>query len=353
MNFALSNEIESLRQAAQRFADRELRPAARSAERDGRWSDEILRVIDGFGLAALDLPVDLGGAGVGSVAKAVLLEALASGDAGGLPAADPLGAAAGAIVACPDSGAVEDITIACLNREGRCALVVVPDAGVIPPRIAWTPAGVRWVWLTDGDRLGLLQLSSPGEPAPALAFRASGGVSVDLAEARTVGDWTVPAGRGLHVRGRARLWAAAVAIGVSQAALDATVAYTTERIVFGKPVAHHQGNAFELAVAATRLQAARLIVRQAAAGFDAGDSGAGFWASQAWLEVMDTAVTITDLGVQLLGGHGFLKDHLAEKRFREARMLGLLLGGREAAEADVAACALDPDPLFDFELAHV
>ena len=54
------------------------------------------------------------------------------------------------------------------------------------------------------------------------------------------------------MRGRARLWAAAVAVGVAQAALDATIAYTTERIVFGKPVAHHQGNAFELAALATQ-----------------------------------------------------------------------------------------------------
>lgn len=352
MNFALNDDIEALRQAAQRFAERELTPAVRDAERDGRWSDEIVRVIDGFGLPGLDLPADLGGAGIGSVAKAVLLEALASGDAGGLPGADPLGVAAGAIVACPDGGAARDIALACLNREARCALVVVPDAETAAPRIAWTPAGARWAWLTDGDHLRLLQLSAAGAPAAALAFHASGGVSVDLDGARTLGAWQLASRRGLYIRGRARLWAGAVAIGLAQAALDATVAYTTERIVFGKPVAHHQGNAFELAVAATRLQAARLMVRHAAAGFDGGDPAAGFWASQAWLEVMDTVVTVTDLGVQLLGGHGFLKDHLAEKRFREARMLGLLVGGRDVAEADVVACALDPDPVFDFEEAQ-
>ena len=59
---------------------------------------------------------------------------------------------------------------------------------------------------------------------------------------------------------------------------------------------------------------------------------------------------MTDAGIQLLGGHGFLVDHLAEKRFREARMLGLLAGGRDAAEADVAGVVLDvPDPLFAIE----
>ena len=87
-------------------------------------------------------------------------------------------------------------------------------------------------------------------------------------------------------------------------------------------------------------------MRDAAAGFDRGDPDAGFWATQAWLTAVEAAIAATDLGVQLLGGHGFLVDHLAEKRFREARMLALLAGGRDSAEADVAELVLDvPDPL--------
>jgi alkylation response protein AidB-like acyl-CoA dehydrogenase len=100
-------------------------------------------------------------------------------------------------------------------------------------------------------------------------------------------------------------------------------------------------------VAATELHGARLIVREAARAFDAGERHAGFWATQAWLSALAAAAQITDLGVQLLGGHGFLVDHLAEKRFREARMLALLHGGRDAAEADLAAMVLDvPHPAF-------
>jgi alkylation response protein AidB-like acyl-CoA dehydrogenase len=141
-----------------------------------------------------------------------------------------------------------------------------------------------------------------------------------------------------------------VAVGVAQDALDATVAYTTERIVFGKPVAHHQANAFDLAALATRVHGARLAVRDAASSFDAAggtDPDAGFWATQAWLEATEAAVAVTEAGIQLLGGHGFLVDHLAEKRFREARMLGLLAGGLDAALDDLAGAVLDvPDPLL-------
>ena len=113
--------------------------------------------------------------------------------------------------------------------------------------------------------------------------------------------------------------------------------------MFGKPVAHHQGNAFDLAHAAARVHGARLAVRDAAAAFDGEEPDAAFWATQAWLETVEAAHLATNLGIQLLGGHGFIVDHLAEKRFREARMLAMLAGARDAAELDVAAFVLDVD----------
>ena len=113
--------------------------------------------------------------------------------------------------------------------------------------------------------------------------------------------------------------------------------------MFGKPVAHHQGNAFDLAHAAARVHGARLAVRDAAAAFDGDEPDAAFWATQAWLETVEAAHLATNLGIQLLGGHGFIVDHLAEKRFREARMLTMLAGARDAAELDVAAFVLDVD----------
>jgi alkylation response protein AidB-like acyl-CoA dehydrogenase len=61
---------------------------------------------------------------------------------------------------------------------------------------------------------------------------------------------------------------------------------------------------------------------------------------------MEAAFEATNLGIQLLGGHGFIVDHLAEKRFREARMLYLAHGGIDAAEADVAARVLDVGDLL-------
>jgi acyl-CoA dehydrogenase len=348
-DFSLPAEIEELRDAAARFAERELAPVVRDAEAAGRWSDDVLRVLDGFSLRALDLPAALHGAGIGSLAKVVVLEALATGDAGGLAAADQPGMVAGALVACPDESIAADIAEVCLAGEATCALVVVDPETSGPPRIEWAPGWplLRWAFVSEGDALSLIEVTSEPKATAALAFQASGGVSVDLDRRRPLGQWHLDDGMGVAVRGRARLWSAAVALGVAQAAFDATVAYTTERIVFGKPVAHHQGNAFELAVAATNVHGARLAVHDAARRFDDDDPHAGYWATQAFLETMDAGLAVTDLGIQLLGGHGFLIDHLAEKRFREVGMLRLLAGGRDGADADLASRVLDvPDPIF-------
>jgi alkylation response protein AidB-like acyl-CoA dehydrogenase len=342
--FVLSDELDELQRSAARFATGQLAPAARESEAAGRWPAEVLAVLDGFSLGALDVPEWLGGAGAGCLAKVIVLEALAAGDAGGLPAADRPGRSAGALVACPDRSLARRVAAS----DGHAALVVL-DADDERPRVEWAPAWppLRWAWLTAGDSLRLVEVTSASEPALALAFGASGGVAVDLHDCPVRGSWTLPPHGGLDVRGRARLWAAAVAVGVAQAAFDATIAYTSERVVFGKPVAHHQGNAFELAALATGVHAARLAVRDAASAYDRGEPFAGFWATQTWRVAIDAAVAMTDAGIQLLGGHGFLLDHLAEKRFREARMLGLLGGGRDAADADCAEVVLDvPELIF-------
>ena len=348
-DFGLAPDLEDLRAAGERFATRELVPRVRESERGHGWASAVVRGLEDFQLRALDLPAALGGAAGGALPKAVLLEAFAHGDPGGLPAADHPGPAVGACIACPDPDLAARVAGECLRGVAQAPLVVV-DADAGATRIEWAPAWppARWAWVSEGDTLTLLGVANATTtPVDALGFRASGGMSVDLLDCPNEGTWHLAAGTGVAIRGRARLWAAAVAVGIAQDAFDATIAYTTERVVFAKPVAHHQGNAFDLAASATTLHAARLSVYDAAARFDADDSFAGFWATQAWRTAMDSAITVTDLGIQLLGGHGFLVDHLAEKRFREARMLALLFGGRDAADADITAQVLDvPDPIF-------
>ena len=302
----------------------------------------MLDVLDGFPLGGLDLPEALGGVGAGLLANVVVLETLAAADAGGLPGADRAGIAAGAVMACPDRNLAGEVAATCLDGSSQCGFTVV-DAEQGTSALQWAPGwpALRWVWVVDGDTQRL-HAATVGEPVNALAFHASGGVSVPFSATSLRGSWVLPPWVALGVRGRARVWAAGVAIGVASVALTETISYTTERVVFGKPVAHHQGNAFDLAHAAARVHGARLAVRDAAAAFDREEPDAAFWATQAWLETMEAAHNATNLGIQLLG-HGFIVDHLAEKRFREARMLAMLAGARDAAELDVASFVLEVD----------
>src|SRR5712692_6866625 len=119
IGFALPEEIDDLRRAAARFAENELAPGVRDAEKAGTWSPDVLAVLNGFSLRELDLPEELGGVGAGSLAKIVLLEALAMGDPAGLPAADQPGASMGALVACPDRDLAHEVASGCINGEAQ------------------------------------------------------------------------------------------------------------------------------------------------------------------------------------------------------------------------------------------
>jgi len=347
-DFALAPELEELRAAAERLGRAELAPNVREVEAAGRWPDSVLEVLDGFPLGGLDVPESLGGVEAGCLAKMAVLETLAQFDASGLPGADRPGPTTGALIACPDRSLAAEVAASCLAGSAQAAFTVIdPDVG--STGLDWAPGwpALRWIWAMEGDTLRLHEVTGPTEPVIALAFQASGGVRVGFDRTALRGSWELSHRAALEVRGRARLWGAAICVGVAQAALDETIEYTTDRVVFGKPVAHHQGNAFDIAHTAARVHAARLVVRDAAGSFDRGEPDAGFWATQAWLEVREAAFNATNLGIQLLGGHGFIVDHLAEKRFREARHLGMAVGGLDAAEFDVASAVLDvPDALL-------
>ncbi len=347
-DFTLAPEVEELRAAADRLARSELEPRVRESEGAGTWPDAVLDVLDGFPLGGLDLPESLGGVEAGTLAKVVALETLAHADASGLFGADRPGPTVGALLACPDQGVAAEVAASLADRSAQSALTVVdPEHGAseIPWAPAWPP--LRWIWACEGDTLRLHEVTGEPKPVVVLAFQASGAVSIPYSRTTVRGTWTLGPRSSLDVRARARLWGAAIAVGIAQAALEETIEYGRDRVVFGKPVAHHQGNAFDLAYTAARIHGARLVVRDAAVSFDRSDPDAGFWATQAWMETMDAAFVATNNGIQLLGGHGFIADHLAEKRFREARMLALQVGGRDQADLDTSAFVLDVgDPLL-------
>lgn len=347
MHLELPDEVVELEKAARRVAADVLRPGAREAAATGAWTEPMREAFESLGTRALPLPSEAGG-DANALAAVVALEALAWGDAGGLLLADQPGPASLALAALP-AGTAGSLAAACLEGQGRVGVLVAGDLeatgwmpGSEPPDAVIVAASTA---LAVGQR-GALDAEETGLGA----FEASAGTSVRVRGEGTLRIFAAEAGRTFEARAGVRLWASAVLCGIGQAALDYAIDYGRERVVFGAPVLGHQANAFDVAAAATGLEAVRTALRTAAGRYDASPPGervdAAWLATLAYLEARQAALCATDLGVQLLGGHGYITDHPAEKWWREARALVHLFGGADAATDDLADRVLDaPDPL--------
>ena len=123
-----------------------------------------------------------------------------------------------------------------------------------------------------------------------------------------------------------RLAWCALSLGVAQAVLDYVTPYVKQRKAFGEPIAHRQSVAFMVADIAIELQAMRLLTWKAAARAAAGKDAAREVALARKL-CADKGMRIGLDGVQLLGGHGFVKEHPVERWYRDLRAIGLMEGG--------------------------
>jgi alkylation response protein AidB-like acyl-CoA dehydrogenase len=126
----------------------------------------------------------------------------------------------------------------------------------------------------------------------------------------------------------ASLWlaTAAMALGVSKAALEYAINYAKDRDVFGVKVAQKQSIAFMMAEMATEIEAIRVLTWEAAWMLDKGKEEAYKEAYLAFSGAADMAMMVTDRAVQILGGHGYIREHPVEKWMREGRSFAMLSG---------------------------
>jgi alkylation response protein AidB-like acyl-CoA dehydrogenase len=118
---------------------------------------------------------------------------------------------------------------------------------------------------------------------------------------------------------------AGMAVGLSKAAFDYAVAYAKDREVFGAPIAQKQSIAFSLAEMAIEIEAIRLLVWEAAWKLDAGQD-ASRSAYLALTGASDMAMMVTDRAVQILGGHGYIREHPVERWMRNGRGIATFAG---------------------------
>jgi alkylation response protein AidB-like acyl-CoA dehydrogenase len=323
IDFTVSEEEQLLSDTARRFGDDHLREAEREHEKARTYPPELHKLFSEMGMSGLNRP----DAGLEAAHRIAVWSALSEADPSAAFALDPIGPG-GAEVSNLPSG-----TGAICFQEG----VVILD-GQATGHLGFVPRSrLDWLVLVGEEGLFLIEdpPHSPLEHRPC-GLHACGGVEVQLNQTpcTSIGD----AAAALKVLDECRLMAATVMIAAARDAHNAAAKYAQERVAFGKPIAHHQGLAFQLADAATDLEAAQLLV-EASAGCSTQVANAHAYADE-------VAHRVCERSVQALGGHGYLYDHRVEKRMRDVRAVASLYGGSILSEHHAASRILDlSDPL--------
>jgi alkylation response protein AidB-like acyl-CoA dehydrogenase len=353
------DEQQMFQEAVRDFAEAKVRPAAKEADADSSTSEELLSQVNELGINMLGVPEELGGvmaeqAAVGSV---LIGEALAQGDLGIAYAALAPGAVATAIghwgTADQQATYLPEFTG---ENVPAAALAMLEPQPLFDPFALQTKArreGGDWVLdgakslvarpgdcelfvvaaEVEGQGPGLFVIESKTdglsvEPEPAMGLRPAttgrlllDGVKVPAAALMAEGSREAYA----ECVQRARIAWCALTVGASQAVVDYVIPYVNERTAFGEPVSNRQGVAFTVSDMGIETDGMRLVTYRAASR---ADQGKDFSHEAALARRLCAAkgMQIGSDGVQLLGGHGYVKEHPVERWYRDLRAAGVMEG---------------------------
>ena len=139
---------------------------------------------------------------------------------------------------------------------------------------------------------------------------------------------------------RTRIGIGAQALGIAQGALDLAIDYARQRVQFKKPIAANQGIQFLLADMATKVEASRLLVYNAAEMLDRGDDKFARYSSMAKMFASDSAMAVTSDAIQVLGGYGYMKEYPAERMLRDAKITQIYEGTNQIQRMVIARSLL-------------
>ena len=342
------------------FAGEILRPAARDADDAAGYPPVLIAKAAELGITAINIPEDFEGIAShrATVTNALVAEALAYGDMGlALPILAP-GGVASALThwGSADQQATYLPEFAGENVPQACVAIAEPHALFDPTMLKTTavrtPSGYRLngvkslvpaaadaelfivgAQLTGKPALFIVESSSHGltvkaDPSMGIRAAAVGRVELDNVSvplAARLGEDGATDDNYSEAIALSRLGWAALAVGTSHAVLDHVVPYVKERQAFGEPIAHRQAVAFMCANIAIELDGLRLITWRGAAR---AEQGLPFAREAALAKRLgtDKGMQIGLDGVQLLGGHGYTKEHPVERWYRDLRAIGVAEG---------------------------
>ncbi len=346
-----------LQEAARELADDVFRPAGAQADTDRAIPDKVRQAAADMGLTLIGVPAELDGIAEerSAVAASLVMEQLARGDMG-LAVAVMSTAAVATAIAAYGSADQQQTYLPHFTGDAPVAAASLalqepqPLFDAMSPRTIGTVQGGQVVLngvkamvpnadtaelfiisaLVDGTpRLVIIEPGTEGltrEDDPGMGIRASRTGRLVLEDVRVpVGNLLGSTEDHADAVRRGRLAWAAAAVGTCQAVLDQLIPYTKERKAFGEPIAQRQAVAFIVADIGIELDAMRLLVWKAAARLDKGQDASEVIAKVRAL-VSTHAAQIGSNAVQLLGGHGFVKEWDNERWYRDLRGAGVLEG---------------------------
>jgi alkylation response protein AidB-like acyl-CoA dehydrogenase len=375
IDFSLSEEQRAIREAAREFARKEIDPIVEEIDEAQRFPAEVMKQAGELGFLGVLVPEEYGGAGLGYVEYFLVIDEISR--------VDP---AIGLSVAAHNSLCTNHILkfgseeqkrrwlpdLATGRKIGAWSLTE-PDAGSDAAGTRSKAVKVDGGWVLNGAKtfathatVGQLcvvhvvndpdgprhhNISAfvleegmpgfrPGKKENKLGSRASDTGEVIMEECFVSDDHLLgEAGAGfiqaLEILDGGRISIAALGVGTARGAYDTALAYAKERQQFGKPISAFQAIQFHLADMATRIAAAEILTLAAAVAMDNREP-VNRLAAEAKLYAGEAAVFCAELGVQIHGGYGYIKDYRAEKFFRDCKICTIGEGTSEIQRLVIA-----------------
>lgn len=367
MDFDLTDEQKMLEKTVRDFSEKEIKPTRAEFDENEEYPIEILRRLGEMGIMGMAVPPEYGGSGADVISYAIAIEELSKIDPSvGVAVSvhnslgcDPIvkfgaeeqkkkwlpGLASGKKIGCfcltePDAGSDAAAVKGTARLDG--------DEYIINARKQFITnaagADLSLVFVMTDREKGYKGISGFLVPTDAPGFSRGKkekkmGIHASVTMEMNYEDCRIPKENLLGEEGdgfKIALWAldagrigvAAQAVGIAQGALNEAVAYSKERIQFGKPISSFQAIQWMIADMATEIDAARFLVYRAAYVKDKGGRFSKE-AAMAKLKASDVAVNVSRDAVQIFGGYGYMREYPVERYYRDAKITEIYEGTSE------------------------
>jgi butyryl-CoA dehydrogenase len=378
MDFELTDEQQLIRDAVREFAETEVTPIAAELDRDHRFPSELLPKLAEMNLMGMPYPEKEGGAGADYVSYVIAIEEIsrACASTGIIVSAhtslatwpiSKFGTQAQKDQYLPDMASGRRLGAFALTEPGAGTDAAAGTATAMPHADGYALNGSK-MFITNAPYADVYVVFAKTDPE-----RGTRGMSAFIVEKGTPGFSVGEAEHKLGIRGSStppiyfadcripkeallggegdgfkiamqtldggRIGVSAQALGIAQAALDASIAYAKERVQFGKPIANLQAIQWMIADMAMEVDAARLLVYRAASCVDNGRPYSTEGA-MAKLFASETATRVAGKAIQIHGGYGYTESYPVERNYRDAKITELYEGTSEVQRMVIARSAL-------------